>query len=458
MTTEEILLRLRMDSSTLSQDAATAGEKVKTFSETVAHAFEHAGSPGRAIHKMLEQIKDISPLAGVALEAAFTPVGALMLGVGAAIGVAHKALEDFNKKLEDTVRRAGERAGFDPQEAKRKVAETLEEVKRAEDEYERQQKNQETDPTKSALEKRKSEIDREAQYAAKVRDREHADALKLIEKEFTTRRQKLDDEHEQEKRNLEDRVRARELLIERTVPPHLRGIASSRLATDRISAERDIEDRYKKSSRELDLEHTARTNSATDRARKQQDTAEMTKFGETQSALQAAQADIEAKRSAAQGKRKLLDDAQKAQARQFGGLDVASDSRLKFQEDQIKELDKLIEAEKLKSFNQGSLGGDIGRGILDVLAAPTGIHTSDQGPPNQARLIQLENQRRQILSGIQKERDRVSLRGEQRKNLAADLKAAQETETKFSSLGREISDAIKSSATPVQIVAVSDNI
>jgi hypothetical protein len=84
---EELLVRLGLDGSKLDQGLRTASSGLKEFG---AHASEHmdkAATSGRALHKILDSISDISPGVGLAITAAFSgPMAALelfKLGLGA---------------------------------------------------------------------------------------------------------------------------------------------------------------------------------------------------------------------------------------------------------------------------------------------------------------------------------------------------------------------------------------
>lgn len=120
MTLEEILVKVGLDGSSLSQGVRKLKTELGDLSQHGHAGFVHMGNEGREFHKLIERITTASPLAGAALRGVFTPVVGL-------ITLAAMALEAYNKRLEETRKLQDEqglrnsKASFDILEAQSKV-------------------------------------------------------------------------------------------------------------------------------------------------------------------------------------------------------------------------------------------------------------------------------------------------------------------------------------------------
>lgn len=87
---EEIRAKLSLDTTSLGR----AKREINEFSQHGHSGFVHMTSATKAFHKLMEQLKDVSPGAALALKAVFSPVSA-------AIAAATTVLMYFNEKLKE---------------------------------------------------------------------------------------------------------------------------------------------------------------------------------------------------------------------------------------------------------------------------------------------------------------------------------------------------------------------
>lgn len=94
-TSEEITARMAMDTDPFSKALTKSKDELQKFSETGKSGFVKAEEGGRAFKKMMENIKEQSPLMGNALQLALSPVAGIM-------AVATLGLKYFKGQLEET--------------------------------------------------------------------------------------------------------------------------------------------------------------------------------------------------------------------------------------------------------------------------------------------------------------------------------------------------------------------
>lgn len=108
MTREEILVALKMDASDLDAKTKQSMAQLSNVAKEHHKWWQHAGTPAKEFHKVLERITEISPLAGEAMRFAIDPlVGALSLAV-IGFGFLQKKMEEAGEAAKAMAEKASE--------------------------------------------------------------------------------------------------------------------------------------------------------------------------------------------------------------------------------------------------------------------------------------------------------------------------------------------------------------
>src|SRR5713101_2300841 len=97
--TEEILVKMGMDISEIKAAMVKAQDAVGEFSQSAGKGLLHAESGARAMHRLLHDITQSSPLLGTALRLAISPVAGAVIATTVAFTYFKKKLDDFNESL-----------------------------------------------------------------------------------------------------------------------------------------------------------------------------------------------------------------------------------------------------------------------------------------------------------------------------------------------------------------------
>lgn len=95
---EEIAVKLNIDVT----DAEKMRRSLTDAGKEGHSSFLHADSAAKGFRKTLHELSDQIPILGYGLRALISPIGAAFALAATGIGYATKALEDFNKKLDET--------------------------------------------------------------------------------------------------------------------------------------------------------------------------------------------------------------------------------------------------------------------------------------------------------------------------------------------------------------------
>src|ERR1044071_4220001 len=101
MTQEEMTAKLGLDGSTFERTLRSAKVQIKEFADTGHSGFVHAGNGAREFHRTLHQITEASPVLGLALKAALSPVGAILTGLGIGFKFASEAIKEMNAEAKE---------------------------------------------------------------------------------------------------------------------------------------------------------------------------------------------------------------------------------------------------------------------------------------------------------------------------------------------------------------------
>src|SRR5947207_9124488 len=105
MDTEEIQIKLQMKADQFNQGLRSIQQESEKTGHQVGEHFIHAESKGKAFHKMLHEISDISPIAGIAIRTALDPITTVILGITSALQAYEKEQEKAIKQSEEYAKR-----------------------------------------------------------------------------------------------------------------------------------------------------------------------------------------------------------------------------------------------------------------------------------------------------------------------------------------------------------------
>jgi len=122
MNNEEILIRLGLDGGPMSQNLGKARQEVNNFGGEASKGFGRGRDGAREMRRAMKDLAQESPLAAIAMKAAFAPIGAAIGGALLILKTFKAALAELNARFDETGKAAAKGFGS--------WKETLEEVRK----------------------------------------------------------------------------------------------------------------------------------------------------------------------------------------------------------------------------------------------------------------------------------------------------------------------------------------
>lgn len=124
VTTEEAKAKLSLDTTDLERGR----QSIDRFGQESHKSFLHAGSAARSFHKVMEEVTNISPVMGRALQISIAPIAGTFAAAAAGLGIANEKLKEFNHHLDEMANKAARpitNAGAASESAQKRVGDVL---------------------------------------------------------------------------------------------------------------------------------------------------------------------------------------------------------------------------------------------------------------------------------------------------------------------------------------------